>query len=131
MNSQRAWIVTAAVGWALAIFAGGVLLGMELGDDETGSESASSNESGGSAGTRPQDAVVDDAVVGDPARGAPLRVSLRDVRGELAIGPEGSGSGRDSGRSRPGGGGPGGAVIVSRSGASGGRSGDVPASGHA
>jgi hypothetical protein len=109
VNSQRAWIVTAAVGWALAIFAGGVLLGMEIGDDDVSPASRSSQVAGGATALEREAARAD-----DPARGEPLRVSLRDVRGELAIGPAGSGGAREAGGSRPARDGTGGAVLARR-----------------
>ena len=87
MNSPRAWIVAAAVGWALAIFAGGILVGTQLDGDDP-----APRQSTGQAGDDTPALEREAARESDPARGAPLRVALRDVRGELAIGPAGSGT---------------------------------------
>jgi hypothetical protein len=118
VQTPRAWIAFAAVGWALAIFAGGVLLGDAL-DDETGSKRAPSRASEAST------AVLHDGAGRDAAKGEPLRVALRDVRGELAIGQGGGRSTGEPGPSGPAAGGAEAAVLASRAGAA--RAGAVPA----
>jgi hypothetical protein len=110
VDSPRAWIVVAAVGWALAIFAGGILVGTQLDSDDPATSRQSAGQGSGAVVAVQRDTAREP----DPAHGAPLRVALRDVRGELAIGPTGSG-GEKPRRAGPGGGVSGARLVSGRS----------------
>jgi hypothetical protein len=98
VESSRAWIVAAAAGWALAIFAVGVLVGGAIDEDPATSPSRSPAVGGSSGAERETSQAV------DSARAAPLRVALRDVKGELAIGAAARRGAHESRRASPAGG---------------------------
>jgi hypothetical protein len=108
LKTQRQWIAAAAAGWALALFAIGVLVGVAIDVDSPERDSRPQAAAG------PGGAVRDVSRPADPARGGPVRVALHEVRGELATGRRG-GAGR-SGPSGGGGNATAGDVFVGRSG---------------
>jgi hypothetical protein len=113
VQTRNAWIAAAASGWALAIFAGGVLVGGALDDDPRPSRPGppEAREEAARGAAREQ------AQTGDLAGGGPVRVALREVRGELAIGPRGRRGGGRPNRGGPARGGTG-AILARRPGRS-------------
>jgi hypothetical protein len=94
VETRKAWIVAAASGWALAIFAGGVLVGGALDDDDSKRVAPEAQD----AREETRGAQRSPARDGEPATGGPVRVSLSEVRGELVVGQRGRRGGRGSRR---------------------------------